>query len=49
VELVHAKKAREVDTREKVSSGNTDLFCRGKQVTGSCFGAVNCRGSTGVG
>jgi hypothetical protein len=28
---IHSKKAREVDTREKVSSGNTDLFCGGMQ------------------
>jgi hypothetical protein len=27
MKLVHPEKAGEVDTREKVSSGNTDLFC----------------------
>lgn len=31
MELVHAKKAGKVDAREKVSSGNTDLFRRGMQ------------------
>jgi len=31
MKLVHAKNAGEVDTREKVSGGNTDSFCRGMQ------------------
>jgi hypothetical protein len=31
MKLVHSKKAREADTREKVRSGNTDAFCRGVQ------------------
>src|SRR5260370_7312942 len=29
MKLVHTKNAGEVDTREKVGSGNTDSFCRG--------------------
>jgi hypothetical protein len=31
MKLVESKKAREVDTREKVSSGKTDSFCCGVQ------------------
>jgi hypothetical protein len=31
MKLVESKKPREVETREKVSSGNTYSFCRGMQ------------------
>jgi hypothetical protein len=31
MKFVESKKPREVDTREKVSGGNTDAFCRSMQ------------------